>query len=161
MADPIPNLKRKISDSDEAELEAKRQRTAEPPKPPASFLTLPSELRQQILLLSHDSLTFEYVFRTTVLLTNGYPEIRYANHIFSEQISDIRAWAETLLQVDDVIEADVVYVYEKWAVSLEDLEKELAEYWDPPYDGGGDEEEYEDEDHQTEDEDDEYGDEEE
>lgn len=123
MVGPDSTLKRKPYHPDEANLKAKRPRKAIPPSPPKSFLSLPSELRQQIILFTKKPLIFEQILRET-----EWPEFQVPDDIFDEYVEEIRAWKETLLKAHPTIENDVLWVFEKWVESFEAVERDWAEY---------------------------------
>lgn len=81
----------------EAEIKCQRSHERNPQK--TTFLTLPRELRQQILLDSFDA-------------TEPLPKLSEAN--LAERFRDVIYWANTLTITDTCLRDDVRYVLHQW-----------------------------------------------
>lgn len=99
-----------------------------PKKKPASFLSLPLELRQSILFQSCDpKKEMQWVYMTTapalvlyyIELNTGVRPSRFP----TPAAKHINSWCKDLVCAHPTIKQDLVYVKEKWVKELKEIEE--------------------------------------
>ncbi|KAE9984879.1 hypothetical protein BLS_000962 [Venturia inaequalis] len=91
------------------------QNESKAPKLPTTFLSLPSELRQDILIRSYHLTSNEAIQCWNHPIDNGREWLQDFHR------TQINAWANTLLLLDEKIIDDVEYVRNQWLEGIETL----------------------------------------